>query len=125
MDSSTFQAQPIESWIKAILRPYNQLAIPKRDSHVFQILVAVTLDQLWLARFLAIHKAGTPDISSTLKQINFTSKAHFLAWQNLAQGSDCWQPPPSGHLKVNFDIAIRPSLAVVVAVLSDSEGSMM
>lgn len=57
LDTSIFQDQPIESWIKAILRPHNQLAIPKRDAPEFQRLVAVTLDQLWLPKNLAVHKA--------------------------------------------------------------------
>jgi hypothetical protein len=113
------------SWIQAILRPQAHLAFPHRDIFEFHITAIVILYQIWFTRNQLIHKNITPNIHKKLKLISNIDRAHIFARKNSHQGNNCWQPPPSGAVKVNFDIVIHPSFAVAVAVLSYSNGSII
>lgn len=58
LDTSTFGSIPITVWIKAVLRPHAELAIPKVDVHNFQVTATVAMYQIWLARKIPSHRTS-------------------------------------------------------------------
>jgi hypothetical protein len=66
------------SWIKAILRPHDQLVISKRASFEFPITTAITMDQIWFAMNQFIHETVIPNIPTTMKKISLMSELFLM-----------------------------------------------
>ncbi|XP_059451030.1 uncharacterized protein LOC132181816 [Corylus avellana] len=123
LDSLALSSLNLSSWIKGIIFPHFTFGIPQSESHLFQIYAAVLCDLLWFSRNKAIHEGIVPDISKLTASIKKTSLAHAAAWHSSsAKVVEVWSPPQEGHLKINFDTAIRDHFSAQAAVCRDHKG---
>jgi hypothetical protein len=102
------------------------LGIPHKFVHAFKVSVLVTIDYIWVAKnyyyfFLTQAKnnfvykgiAPNPQAHLSLSEPTLVSMA-FHHWHH-----EVLEPPPSGSLKVNFDVAIKPHFAIAIVILRD------
>lgn len=101
-----------------ILKPSPLLSIPKVDTKLFQIQVAITMDHIWFMRNWLVHDHIHPN----LDQISNSVKAH--KW-NDATSNSILSPSLPGNFKANFDIAVESDFLVLAMVLSDSNGKII
>ncbi|GLT59036.1 hypothetical protein SLA2020_318810 [Shorea laevis] len=114
---SVFSAKPISEWILAVIHPKETLGIPISDIRKFQLFAALTMDFIWMARNKLVHEDIQPTPSSAIRQIFSSLDSHCAAWRDAALPS-LWSPPPVGHIKGNFDVAVNGSFAVAAALLA-------
>jgi hypothetical protein len=77
-----------------------------------------------MARNKLVHENIQPTPSSAIRQIFSSLDSHCAAWRDAALPS-LWSPPPVGHIKGNFDVAVQGSFAVAAAVISDELGNII
>jgi hypothetical protein len=111
--------------MKVLLKLNSILGIPRRAIFYFQLNALITMDNIWLARNKLVHKGTTPDPKLVLKLINNSISHHIAALKSNIDCVDDWSPPPMGYLKAKFDVAIRPQLAVVAAILRDHNSEVL
>ena len=66
-----------------------------------------------------------PDPKVVLKLINNSVSHHIAAWKSNTDCVDDWSSPPTGYLKENFDVTIRPQFVVAAAILKDHNGEIL
>lgn len=71
-----------------------------------------------MARNKLIHDNLQPSLVKAMQQISQSLAFHCVAWREAALPS-LWLPPCAGHIKENFDVAVRDSFAVATAVTND------
>jgi hypothetical protein len=103
-----------------ILKPSPLLSIPKVDTRLFQIQVAITMDHIWFMRNWLVHDHIHPN----LDQISNSVKAHKVAW-NDATFNSISSPSLLGNFNANFDVAVESDFLVLAMVLSDSNGKII
>jgi hypothetical protein len=114
-----FSSNPISDWILALIYPSTHLDIPSIDSRKFQLFAILVMDLISQSRNKLIHEGTLPNAGLATQHLKVTLQSHYLAWQSVALSS-LWQPPFSGCLKGNFDVAICDNFAVTTAVISNS-----
>lgn len=83
------------------------------------------MDMIWYARNQVIHNSYQVDVLTLLKQIRMTLKTHKQALEKVLPVQNMWRPPPSGFLKANFNVAVRPKFSVASEVISDEDGKVI
>jgi hypothetical protein len=90
----------------------------------FQLSIMIALDAIWCARNNGVHNGATPNFHSLLVQILTSIAIHLKAWldKNLVVS---WSPPSMSFLKLNFDATVRSTFMIVVAIISNHEGTLL
>jgi hypothetical protein len=83
------------------------------------------MDNIWLSRNKLLFEGIQLVPVSLLKRIKNSISHHMEAWYLRHPIFSHWTPPLIGSFKVNFDVAIRPSFAVVAAILRDHLGNFL
>jgi hypothetical protein len=99
-----------ERLVHTVPETVSTIVIPKLDSHDFQIVATILMDQIWLAKNQLIYKAIKLEISTILKKISLIARSYSLAWLNSISYNEHWNPFYFlflGSLKANFDVSTR------------------
>ncbi|XP_042950095.1 uncharacterized protein LOC122282210 [Carya illinoinensis] len=117
----------IKDWIQFILFPKVKLSLTTEEEHPFRIFAALILDFIWRLRNEKIHNQKDISLQKISQQLNLSYEENMHAWggkfSNLSQKP--WQNPPTNHLCISFDAAVRNSCSVAAAVSRNSKGEII
>lgn len=111
--------------IDTILNADMVLGLDKKYLRAFALNAAIVFDVLWHTRNLVVHEDARADIGTIVESIRRRFAEHSGAWNEVDRAvSSSWQPPLSGWLKVNMDVAIRSSESYIAISVRDSHSSL-
>ncbi|KAK9287687.1 hypothetical protein L1049_016125 [Liquidambar formosana] len=124
---ASFNHLSINDWIITILTNGTGLNLPVEDAPKFLIFAVVLMDCVWMTRNKVLHEEMDIDPRCILAHIDKVANEHLASFvapsRSIAQR--VWIPPPSHWLKLNFDVALRPTFSVLSVVVRDSNGAFI
>lgn len=117
-----FADYPNVHWISIVLDP-GIIGILVAEYHHFQLYAVNALDVVWFERNRIVHESCDCEMPLVLARRRRVTMHHVNAWQLRHQHlSHEWHPPDPGVIKINVDVAIRPSYAMAACVCRHFQG---
>lgn len=119
---SAFQHLSIKEWIFLFLTNDTSLNLLKDQAHQFCVFAVVIMDMVWFSRNKMVFDGVMPEPKLLLSKVVKIAGEHLVASSKFNRQPPLlktWIPPPSPWLKINFDIAIRPSFSGLSTVVRD------
>jgi hypothetical protein len=90
----------------------------------FNFFASLTLDIIWFSRNKLVHDDHQLVPAKLIIQRSSILGIHLEAW-NASSIPSLWTPLGVDGIKGNFDVAVRDSFAIAVAVISDSSSNII
>lgn len=111
--------------ISTILNEDSVLGLDRKLLRAFILNAALVFDVIWHSRNLVVHEDTRPDVGGMIERLRRCFSKHSSAWLEADRSQLAgWQPPPSGWLKVNTDVAIWSSGSYIAISIKDSLSSL-
>lgn len=130
--SDKFPLATLIDIINLILNPPEALC-QAQEQWLFSLCLAFTLEEIWRIRNVVLHLKGSVDLPPSIHGIqaklsecyNIFSYQEYPPSPPQAPRSTSWSTPPSGTLKLNFDVAISGSKSAIAVIAKNSQGNVI
>ncbi|XP_042964528.1 uncharacterized protein LOC122298726 [Carya illinoinensis] len=117
----------MKDWMQFVLNPMRKLGLTTQEEHSFKIFAGLILDFIWRLRNDTVHNQKVWSIQQISSQLNLSYEENLQAWKDITNSKlgKKWQNPPTNHICISFDAAVRNSFSMAAAVSRNSQGEVI